>query len=154
MRPRATRLDLPSTHDVKVHLHNASVTWLNEVKKDILVSCITYGQVSYSPELVQAAPGKISITADGWTADNTKGSFLGMTAHWIEVKGAKWRLRSEVIRFQAISGDHGGVNIGRYFVGLCDRVGITSSDKSKVNSSPSIAYPMNLTTHRTPSFSP
>jgi hypothetical protein len=29
----------------------------------------------------QNAPGKISSTADGWTADTTKASFLGMTAH-------------------------------------------------------------------------
>jgi hypothetical protein len=132
MRPRATRSDLPSSHDVKVHLHNQSVEWLEGVKKDILVSCTTFRLKYYSPMLVQAAPGKVSTTADGWTADNTKGSFLGVTAHWIEVKGGKWRLRSEVIGFQAISGDHGGLNIGRYFVGLLDRVGITSHDKSKV----------------------
>ncbi|KAF8221475.1 hypothetical protein L208DRAFT_1074551, partial [Tricholoma matsutake] len=33
-----------------------------------------------------AAPGKIATMSDGWTADNTKGSFLGMTAHWIELQ--------------------------------------------------------------------
>ena len=32
------------------------------------------------------APGRVSTTADGWMADNRKVSFLGMTAHWIEVK--------------------------------------------------------------------
>ena len=37
----------------------------------------------------QAAPGKISATADRWTADNTKALFLGMTTHWIEVKDGK-----------------------------------------------------------------
>ena len=136
MKPRATRSDLPSSHDVKVHLHNQSVEWLEGVKKDILVSCTTSRPKYYSPSqrssLIQAAPGKVACTADGWTADNTKGSFLGVTAHWIEVKGGKWKLRSEVVGFQAISGDHGGLNIGRYFVGLCDRVGITSHDKSKV----------------------
>jgi hypothetical protein len=83
---------------------------------------------------LQEAPGKISTTSDGWTADNTKGSFLGLTAHWMEVKEWTWKLRSEVIGFQPISGEHSGDNLGRYFVGLCDRVGIMSENKSKVNS--------------------
>lgn len=80
----------------------------------------------------QAAPGKISATADGWTADNTKASFLGMTAHWIEVKDRMWKLRSEVVGFQGVSGEHSGWNLGRYFMGLCDRVGICSKEGSKV----------------------
>ena len=60
------------------------------------------------------------------------GSFFGMMAHWVEVKGRKWQLRSEVVGFQVISGSHSGLNLGRYFVGLCDRVGITMPEKSKV----------------------
>ena len=78
------------------------------------------------------APGKISLTVDGWTADTTKASFLGMTAHWIEVKGGTWTLRSEVIGFKPISGNHSGWNLGRYIVGLCERVGICTQDGSKV----------------------
>jgi hypothetical protein len=80
----------------------------------------------------QAAPGKISSTADGWSADTTKAAFLGMTAHWIDVKDAKWKMRSEVVGFKAVSGDHGGDNLGRYFMGLCDRVGICNQAESKV----------------------
>ena len=72
------------------------------------------------------------MTSDGWTADNTKGSFLGMTAHWIEVKDKTWKLHSEVVGFQLVSGEHSGENLGRYFVGLCDCVGIMSLNKSKV----------------------
>ena len=56
-----------------------------------------------------------------------------MTAHWIEVKEGKWKLRSEVVGFRSISGDHSGWNLGRYFVGLCDRVGICDKDRSKVS---------------------
>ncbi|KAF8233070.1 hypothetical protein L208DRAFT_1268648, partial [Tricholoma matsutake] len=52
------------------------------------------------------APGKILSTADGWSADTTKAVFLGMTAHWIDVKDGKWKMRSEVVGFKAISGDH------------------------------------------------
>lgn len=77
------------------------------------------------------APGKVSITADGWSADTTKMSFLGMTAHFIEVKDGTWKLRAEVIGFKAISGAHTGENLGRYAVGLLDRVGIMSKNSSK-----------------------
>ena len=44
----------------------------------------------------------------------------------------KWNLRSEVVGFQGISGEHSGWNLGRYFVGLCDRVGICA-DESKAS---------------------
>jgi hypothetical protein len=55
-----------------------------------------------------------------------------MTAHFIQVKEKKWSLRLEVVGFQPISGDHGGWNLGRYFMGLCDHVGICNKDGSKV----------------------
>jgi predicted HAD superfamily hydrolase len=35
-----------------------------------------------------------------------KASFLGMTVSWIEVKNEKWKLHSEVIGFQPVSGNH------------------------------------------------
>ena len=41
----------------------------------------------------QAALGKISSTADGWSADTMKAAFLGMTGHWIDVKDGKWKMR-------------------------------------------------------------
>jgi hypothetical protein len=75
----------------------------------------------------------ISTTADGWSVDTTKASFLGVTAHWIEVKGGKWKLRAEVIGFRAVSGEHTGANLGGYFVAVCERVGIMSAQQSKVN---------------------
>ena len=52
-----------------------------------------------------------------------KGAFLGVTAHWIEVKKGHeeiWTIRLEVIGFWTVSGDHSGKNLGRYFVGVCD----------------------------------
>ena len=55
-----------------------------------------------------------------------------MTAHWIKVKDGKWKLRAEVIGFKAFSGDHSGENLGRYAVGLLDRVGIMDKKQSKV----------------------
>jgi hypothetical protein len=57
--------------------------------------------------------------------------FQGMTAHWIEVKDGKWKMRAAVIGFKGLSGAHDGDNLGRYSVGLLDRVGITSKTGSK-----------------------
>lgn len=131
MRPKTTKNDLPSTHDVSVYIHNRFIDQLKLLKSEITVSIMLMMSKSYS-QFLQVALGKISTTSDGWTADNTKGSFLGMTAHWIEVKDEKWKLRSEVVGFQPISGEHSGGNLGRYFVGLCDRVGIMSKNESKV----------------------
>ncbi len=62
----------------------------------------------------------VSTTADGWSVDTTKASFLGVTAHWIDVKNGKWTLRAEVVGFQGISGEHSGVNLGRCFLGMCE----------------------------------
>ena len=132
MRAKTTRADLPSTHEVRTYIHNQSVAWLKELKTDI--------EVSYNNESlkilrnnIQNAPGKISTTADGWTTDNTKALFFGMTAHWIDVKDGKWKLQAEVVGFKGISGEHNGWNLGRYFVGLCDRVGIWTQNRSKVS---------------------
>ena len=70
------------------------------------------------------APGKVLVTADGWSADTTKAGFLGMMAHWIEVKEQKWKMRAEVITFKALSGAHSGENLERYAMGLLNHVGI------------------------------
>jgi hypothetical protein len=60
-----------------------------------------------------------------------------MTAHWIEVKNKQWTLRSEVVGFRGISGGHDRDNLGNYFMGLCDRVGICgpTQKESKVTGS-------------------
>ena len=79
----------------------------------------------------QAAPGKVSITQDGWSADTTKAGFQGMTAHWIEVKEGKWKMKAAVIGFKALSGGHSGENLGRYFMDLLDRIGIMSKTGTK-----------------------
>jgi hypothetical protein len=55
------------------------------------------------------------------------------STHWIEVKDNRWKLRSEVVGFQPVSGDHSGWNLGQYFVGLCDRMGIFNENGSKAS---------------------
>ena len=51
----------------------------------------------------------VSVTQDVWSADTTKMLFLGLTAHWIEVKEGKWKMRAVVIGFKALSGAHSGI---------------------------------------------
>ena len=58
---------------------------------------------------------------------------MGVTAHWIKVDDGKWKLRSEVMGFTGLSGDHSGVNLGRYLIGLYERVGIITEGGSKVS---------------------
>ena len=115
--------DLPTMYNVTNHLHNEFVKWLAQLKEDIDVRA--YIQVFQGPRLtncysIQAAPGLISTMADMWTMDMTKVAFLGVTGHWIEVKGETWEMCLEVIGFQLVSGDHSGKNLGRYFMGVCD----------------------------------
>ncbi|KAN0124318.1 hypothetical protein V8E52_001967 [Russula decolorans] len=115
MRPKTTQKDLPSRHDIEVYIQNMFVDWLKMLKNEIL-----------------EALGGISSTAEGWTTDNTKASFLGMTASWIEVTGGKWKLCSEVVGFQPVSGDHSGWNLSCYIVRLCDHVRILNKNGSKL----------------------
>jgi hypothetical protein len=56
-----------------------------------------------------------------------------VTAHWIEVDDGKWKLRSEVVGFKGLSGNHSGDNLGRYLIGLYERVGIITESSSKVS---------------------
>jgi hypothetical protein len=88
--------------------------------------------VKYTYITLQKALGKVSTMADGWTIDTTKVAFLGVTAHWIEVNNNKWEMCSEVIRFWTLSGKHSEENLGCYFVGVCDHIGIINSKWSKV----------------------
>jgi hypothetical protein len=59
---------------------------------------------------------------------------VGITAHWIRVtKSGEWKLEGNVIALRGLVGEHGGKNLGRYVAGLCDRVGITGFENSKVS---------------------
>ena len=132
MRPKSTTLDLPNSYNVKTYLHNQFVRHIADLKEQIAVSSFNKSRTGLTNICWKAAPGKISITSDAWSADTTKMGFMGMTAHWIGVQDRKWKLRAEVIGFKPISGKHSGENLGRHAVGLLDRVGIMSNDQSKV----------------------
>ena len=144
MRPKTKLRELLTLHDVKTYLHNKFVERLGELREAFKVSPWKYQGIFMRLMEIQATPGKISVTVDGWTADTTSQGFLGMTAHWIEVKreeahdGEKkekevWLLQSTVIGFCGISGSHDSENLGWYFVGTTDCIGITGRNSSKVS---------------------
>ena len=78
--------------------------------------------------------GHVSTTTDLWSVDQTKASFMGVTAHWIESDSSSmtWKLCSEVIVFKGISGRHTGTNLGQYFISVCECAGIIARDSSQV----------------------
>jgi len=45
MRPKTTRKDLPSRHDIEVYIHNEFVDWLKMLKTEIIVSKALFLQV-------------------------------------------------------------------------------------------------------------
>ena len=90
----------------------------------------------------KAAPGKVSVTADGWTVDKMGKGFLGMTSHLIDVEKEMsksgevtqcWMLQSTVLGFRGIAGGHDSENLGRYFMGITDHADITGKDFLKVS---------------------
>lgn len=131
MQPTTVKCDLPLTHDVTTYLHNQFSTHLEELKNSFEV-CSTHVKITYLT-VVKAVPGKISITADGWTADMMKVGFLGVMAHWIDVREKKWELKVSVIGLKGIVSTHKGDNLGRYILGICDHVRIMGKEHSKVS---------------------
>ena len=114
MRPKSSLQDLLTTCNVVSHLHNEFVKWLVQLKNEIMASGRS-NKPTQDSTFFQTSPGRISTTADMWTVDTTKAAFLGVTAHWIEVKKGHeeiWMMHSEVIGFQTVSGDHSGKNLG------------------------------------------
>ncbi|KIM57557.1 hypothetical protein SCLCIDRAFT_71914, partial [Scleroderma citrinum Foug A] len=65
MRPSATKADLPSSHDISTHIHNAFTDFLQQLKTDLKSDSV----------------GRVSTTMDLWSVDQTKAAFLGITAH-------------------------------------------------------------------------
>jgi hypothetical protein len=61
---------------------------------------------------LQHIPGQISITLDAWTS-NAYDPYLAVTAHYIESpldQLTKWSLKTDLLGFTEIKGNHGGAN--------------------------------------------
>lgn len=116
MRPKTSREDLPKRGVVRNYISNQFVKHMEHVKIDI-----------------SNAPGDVSANWDMLTKANTSEPFLGMLGFWIEVLDTgKWKLRTEVLALHRVFGDHGGDNLGKYFIRLTDRAGLTSRTHNKV----------------------
>ena len=118
MRPQTKAKELPKRDAVKTKIKNCFIDFLEDIRAAISL-----------------APGEISALWDLWTAPYTKDPYLGLMIQWIEVKGAVWVMRAEVVAFHKIFGAHTGINLARYFLLLTDRIGVTSKNHSKVSSS-------------------
>ena len=131
MRPATKKSELPSHASVHVKITNEFIDFLAALKRDIA-----------------AAPGNISTLWDMWTVPHTSDPIMGMLLQWIEVRvDGGWVFRDEVGAFRKIFGKHDGGNLGRYFVGLLDRAGVTSRKHSKVRLDCFITFSAILTNH-------
>lgn len=74
----------------------------------------------------QNSLGRVSFTADTWSASNRAG-FLALTAHWIaEDSDNCLVLRSALIGFTRMKGSHDGSLLAQTILALLDRVGVTT----------------------------
>ena len=142
MRPAATKADIPSAHDVSTFIHNSFIDFFQRLKINIQVSSILFWVAYSKPHTLQSnAAGRVLTTMDLWSVNKTKAAFFGITAHWIEANtSGQWSLNSQVIAFRGVSGAHDGANLGRYFIGLCECIGIIAAASSKVSTYQTYCY--------------
>ena len=72
-------------------------------------------------DLLAAAPGRISITTDGWTSKPGT-NFLGVTGHWVD---KNWELQSILLDFADPPAEHTGVNLKSSLVDVLHEYDIT-----------------------------
>ncbi|KIK94157.1 hypothetical protein PAXRUDRAFT_143495 [Paxillus rubicundulus Ve08.2h10] len=98
MHPNTSKADLPSTHNISTYVHDSFIELLNTLKTRILAT----------------TAGHISTTTNLWSVDQTKATFMGLTAHWIKknINSGAWTMCSKVIAFKGISGAHSRQNLG------------------------------------------
>lgn len=77
--------------------------------------------------------GKISLTEDLWS-DHNLAPFMAVTSHWIQTTTIQTadgpqhilKLRCDLIAFIHVPGRHNGEHLAEAFLGVLDRIGITS----------------------------
>lgn len=72
---------------------------------------------------MNAAPGKISFTMDGWTSKNVL-SFVSIRSHFIN---ADWKYESVLLDFVHVDGSHSGLNMCNIFLDCLRRFDIPLS---------------------------
>ena len=83
--------------------------------------CSCYNRKMMIP--YQNTPGQISITFDSWTSGSMD-PFLSVTAHYIAVKPEQWTLKSQVLAYTHIEGNHSGANTASVLLRVIDRYDI------------------------------
>ncbi|KAJ6639497.1 putative AC transposase [Pseudolycoriella hygida] len=101
-------------------------------KADLMVECER--KVEELKTELAAVPGKISITLDGWTSKHGL-PFLAIRGHWVD---EQWQLKSKLLDFAYIEGNHDGRNhsiilsecLRRLNVRFSEILGITADNAS------------------------
>lgn len=132
MRPLTKSHELASAHQVTNFLHNQFVLTMTKQAQEI-----------------EGVIGCVATCGDMWSSPNNKTPFFGAMASYILiVKGKKkrpqWRLKTTILGFRCVEGAHDGDNLGRYFFGMCCRVGIINVEKkiSKVSDGVNVCHHM------------
>lgn len=117
MRPLTKSRELASAHQVTNFLHNQFTLTLKL-------------QVDEIDKVI----GLIATCGDMWSAPHNKMPYFGAMAAYILIELRKkkrptWRLKTTILGFRSVEGAHDGDNLGRYFFGMCRRVGIINVEK-------------------------
>ena len=72
-------------------------------------------------DLLANAPGRISITTDGWTSKPSV-DYLGITGHWVD---KNWELQSVLLNFADPPAEHTGVNLKSSVIDVLHEFDIT-----------------------------
>lgn len=97
---------------------SAEVVSDQTIKADVMAAYLQ--KIEEIKQTLKGVPGKIAITMDIWTSKNWF-AFLVIRAHWIS---NDWQIKSRLLDFSHIEGDHSGANQGRIFLGCLKRFDI------------------------------
>lgn len=68
------------------------------------------------------------MTLDGWSS-LARDPYLGVTVHWVHSTNespTSWSLRTMLLAFQEVKGNHSGENLAKVFMGIIEAAGLTS----------------------------
>jgi hypothetical protein len=76
----------------------------------------------------QSIPGQVSATLDGWSS-LARDPYLGVTVHWVHnpvESPTEWSLRTLLLAFREVKGNHSGANLARLVMEILKEAGMTS----------------------------
>lgn len=117
MRPLTKSRELASAHQVKNYLHNQFILTLEAQKAEI-----------------EGLIGLVATCGNMWSSPSNKMPYFGVMGAYIMIEMRKrkrpvWKLKSTIVGFRSVEGAHDGDNLGRYYFGMCRRVGIINVEK-------------------------